>query len=33
MVTVTKIHGIGVQKERVPINIEVAPAIPKGALG
>jgi hypothetical protein len=32
-VTVTEIHRIkGLQKERVPINIEVAPTIPKGAL-
>jgi hypothetical protein len=32
-VTVTEIHRIkGLQKERVPVNIEVAPTIPKGAL-
>jgi hypothetical protein len=31
-VTVTEIHRKGLQKERVPINIEVAPTIPKGAL-
>jgi hypothetical protein len=33
IVTVTEIHRIkGLQKERVPVNIEVAPTIPKGAL-